>query len=141
MQRKLESILNIPGTIEWNLNNYNCKHHNDNTPCDIHVDTSKSTTGTINHTNFNYIVNNYEACCIRMPSRKNKLLQYCATLNSSNKGNDYIKVDKHIIFKIGYSFVTYALLLYINQLSLDTDYKRWGMLYFINLHIFLPFFT
>ena len=141
MQRKLISMLNKPGEIQWKLNNLNCQYHNNGKPCDIYVDTSTNNPHTIHHVNFNYIINNYDTYCIKIQSRKNKLLNYCPQLNASNKGNNYIKVDNHIVYKIGYSFITHALLLYINQLSLDTDNKMWGMFHFINLHIFYLYYT
>ena len=141
MQDKLISILTKPGEIEWQINNFNCPNHNNDKPCNIKVDISIHTPHSIHHINFNYTINNYEAYCDRLPSRKNKILNYCANLDTSYKGNDCIKVDKQIVYKIGLSYITHGLLLYLNQLTLDTDYKMWGMFYFINYHIFYIYLT
>ena len=129
MEINIESFITKSVDINWNLNNHQCPMHQANKkPCTIYVDKNKYTKNIIHHINYNYMVKNYETYCVKRYSSRNKLLNYCTKLTTtSNKCYDYITVDNHNVYKINYAYVTFPLLLYINELSLNTDVKMWGM--------------
>lgn len=128
MNNNIESFIKKPVDIKWRINNFKCqKHQSNKKPCEIYVDLKKYTINMIHHIHYNYMVKNYDAYCVRRYSNRNTLLNYCSKINTSNKDKDYITVDAHTVYKINYSYITFALLIYINELALNTDIKMWGM--------------
>lgn len=127
----ITSFINKRAELEWKFDTYNCQHHKETKEaCKIYVDKLSYVDTIIHDCNYNYMVKNYFAYCTKRKSLTNKLLNYCTKLTSSTKGNNFITIKNDNIYKIKHTYITHQFLLYVNELTINTDIKMWGMIYY-----------
>ena len=122
------SLLTKDCPVKCKIKNVRCHNHPTRQYCKIVVDQKNSTPCTVYDIHFNYGTNNYDFYCETRPSNKYKILNDADKLILiNNKSILQTTVDSKTVYKIKRGYVTFELLIELNNKTLCYSAKMIGI--------------
>ena len=131
----LRDLITKKSKLEWNLESIRCISHKCRPQfCNIVIDQNNSKDDIIFDINQNLLVNNFTIYCNEIPSKKYNILQYNQKFIFSDSSNNYVRVENQQIYKIKLKYITFGLLLYFNENTINGELNMIGLLLLFYLH-------
>ena len=132
MASALDKLLIKPGKIQIKLSD-KCKcnyHKNRNKHCKIVIDESVYKKRNIYDRFYIYEVEDYQFYCSDVPCRKYWLLQHSYYIINDDGSKNYVTFNNQRIFKCKSKYLSYSLIVYFNQITMNGQAKFIGILFF-----------
>lgn len=115
-------------SLEWNLDHIRCEGHKTRTIfCDWIVNTEKSKKVIIHGKTENLEVENYTVYCEERSSKKFTLLQHSQKFLLDPSSEAFVYVEREPIYKIKSGYINHSLLIYLNEISINSGIMMIGM--------------
>ena len=130
---KLDKLLVVDIELDIKFGNkVRCLHHENQgrkTYCTPTLDKDVFTKELIYGRSKIYRVKNYQWCCPKIKSRKYSILKHSDKIifDDEESESNYVTVDGDCIYKCKTIYLTYDLMIYFNEITINSDSKYIGI--------------